>query len=444
MKRILLSIIVAGAGIGHGVAQTDTVAPAWSLKRCIDHALSNNLSIRRSANEVERQKLESNTAKWLRLPDLNASVSQSWSWGRAASPVDNSYRDIRSATSNMSLGSQLPLFTGFEIPNQQALARLNAQAAREDLEKNKEDLAMNVASTYLNVLFRLEMMRIARAQVDITRMQEERIARLVENGRGSEQELADARSRTAQEESSAVAAEGNYRLALLDLAQLLELEHPENFAIEEPQSMPAFSLLSAPEDIFSEAVAVKPGVKAAETRLKSSDHSLRIARSGYFPRLSLSAGLGTSYYNVGGQTTEPFRRQIDNNLNRYVGLNLSIPIFDRFSTRNRVRAARIRQLDLALQLEESRKSLRKEIEQAWYNAEAARAKYHSCDKGVEAGEAAFALMREKYDAGRATAVEFNESRVSLARLLSERAQAKYEYLFRVKILDFYRGRPLAE
>lgn len=178
---------------------------------------------------------------------------------------------------------------------------------------------------------------------------------------------------------------------------------------------------------------------AAQYRLEGSKNNIKIAQSGYYPKLSLNGSLGTNYYST---ITSSFSKQMEDNFSKYIGLSLNIPLFDRFETRNRVRAAKLQQQNYSLQLDNVKKGLYKEIQQAWYNALAAESKYQSSDIAVSANEEAFKLMTQKFENGKATAIEFNESKLNLMKSVSDRIQAKYEYMFRTKILDFYKGKPI--
>lgn len=416
----------------------------WSLRRCIDYAIEHNINIRRTANAVEQSAVEANTAKWARLPNLNGSAGQSWNWGRTQTAVKNEdtgdystvYVNTSSQGSNLNLSTSIPLFTGLQIPNQYALAKLNLKAATADLAKAQEDIAINVASAYLQVLFNQELQQVAEAQVELSLQQQARIARLADMGKASMAEVAEAKARVAQDRMTAVQARNNYELALLDLSQLIELESPEGFLLESPDVSFGLQQLTPPDEIYQTALVNKPAIQAAEYRLEGSKRSIRIAQSAYYPQLNLNGSLGTNYYSTINRT---FRQQMGDNFSKYVGLSLSVPIFNRFSTRNRVRSARLQRDNYELQLTETKKTLYKEIQQAWYNAVAAESKYSSSHTAAEAGAESFRLMSEKYENGKANAVEYNEAKQNLMRAQSDELQAKYEYLFRSKILDFYKG-----
>lgn len=413
----------------------------WNLQKCISYAIEHNLSIKRQEATLDQNKVDLNTAQWSRLPNLNGNVGQSFNFGRALQ-ADNTYGNRNTQSTNFSIGTNIPLFTGLQIPNNIALAKLNLKAAIEDLNKAKEDISIQVTSYYLQVLFNEELAKVAHNQVALSKEQLERKVAFFKNGKSSEAEVYEAKSRLAQDEMSAIQADNNYQLALLDLAQALELPTPEGFRIAAPQIEDITGTLSLPDDVYAQALLNKPSIKAAQYRLEGASKSIRIAQSGWFPQLNFSAGLSTNYYNISGIENASFSRQWHQNFNKYLQFSLSIPLFNRFETRNRVKSARIQRNALSWQLEESKKTLYKEIQQAYYNAIASEAKYKSSRTASEAAEATFNLMSEKYANGKATATEYNEMRTSWMKALSDHIQARYDYLFRSKILEFYQGVPL--
>ncbi|MCD8292423.1 MAG: TolC family protein [Prevotellaceae bacterium] len=419
----------------------------WTLRQCIDYAIEHNVTILQTANTAGQQAVSVNTAKWARLPNLNGSGYQDWNWGRTQTAIKDEdsgdystvYVNTSSNNTSMTLATTVPLFTGFQIPNQYALAKLNLKAALADLEKAKEDVAINVASAYLQVLFDEELHQVALSQVEVSKQQYERVARLEQLGKASPSEVADAKATVAQDELNVVQTMNDYKLALLDLSQLIELETPEGFELEAPDEGLQLQPLTPPDEIYQSAMGSKPSVMAARYRLEGSRYNIKVAQSAFYPQLNFSAGLGTSYYST---LTRNFGQQLGDNFSKYIGLTLSVPLFNRFATRNSVRTARLQQQYYELELDNVRKTLYKEIQQAWYNAVAAESKYRSSTAATRAGGESFRLMSEKYENGKANAVEFNESKQNLLKAKSDELQAKYEYLFRTKILDFYKGIPI--
>lgn len=438
-----LSAIALLACLSAGLQAQET----WSLRRCIDYAIEHNIDIRQAANTAEQSAVEVNTAKWARLPNLNGSANQSWNWGRTQTAVPDEttgdystvYVNTASNGTNIQLSTSIPLFTGLELPHQYSLAKLNLKAATADLQKAKDDISINIASAYLQVLFNQELHDVALGQVELSLQQCQRIEGLAGVGKASSAEVADARARVAQDRMTAVQTENDYRLSLLTLSQLIELDSPEGFMLESPSTAITPSPVTPPDDIYQTALTSKASIQAAQYRLEGSKHSVRIAQSGFYPQLNLNGSLGTSYYSTINRT---FRQQMGDNFSKYLGLSLSVPIFNRLATRNRVRTARLQQENYALQLENAKKTLYKEIQQAWYNATAAESKYASSHAATLASEESFRLMTQKYENGKANAVEFNEAKQNLMKAQSDELQAKYEYLFRTKILDFYKGVPI--
>lgn len=415
----------------------------WDLEKCISHAIENNLNIKQQEASKEQSAVELSTAKWSRLPDLNGGASHSFNFGRSIQ-ADNTYKSLNTQNTSFNLNTSIPLFTGLKITNNIALAKLNLKAATEDLNKAKEDISIQVASAYLQVLFNEELAQVAHIQVELSKEMLVQKEEYFKNGKASEAEWLEAKSRVAQDQLSAVQADNNYKLSLLDLSQLLELPSPENFSIVSPtaEMEEYMESISSPADIYNQAILFKPSIKAAQYRLEGAAKSVKIAKSAYFPQLSFGAGLSTNYYKVAGMKNSLFGSQLRDNFSQYLGFQLTIPIFNRFGTRNQVRSARIQQNILNWQLEDSKKALYKEIQQAYYNALGAESRYQSSITADKAAEASFNLMKEKYAEGKANTTEYNESRTSWMKAISEKLQAKYDYIFRTKILDFYKGVPL--
>ena len=437
MKRIYVISLLLTTGLS---IQAQEI---WDLKRCIDYAIEHNLSIKQQEDIQQQNEIEVSTAKWNRLPNLNGGVSHSFNFGRSIQ-ADNTYKSLNTQNTGLNLSTSVPLFTGMQLTNNIALAKLNLKAAVEDLNKAKEDISIQVTSNYLQVLFNKELSKIAHEQVMLSKEILSQKEAFFANKKISKADLYEAKSRVAQDELSAVQAENNYKLSLLDLSQLLELPNPDEFEIVVPETdtLVNADILMSPVDIYAEAIAVKPAVKAAQYRLESAQKNIRIAQSAYYPQLSLSAGLSTNYYNVSGRENGHFGAQLRDNFSQYIGFSLSVPIFNRFATRNRVRNARIQQHSFNLQLEEVKKNLYKEIQQAYYNAINASTQYASSRTANQAAQLSFNLMKEKYIVGKANSTEYNEARTIWMKAISDFIQAKYDHLFRCKILDFYRGIPL--
>ena len=462
MKKIIVILVLLVS-----LVQLDGLAQApWTLRQCCEYAVEHNIAIRQQANQRDQQALQLESAKASRLPDLSASAGENFSFGRGLT-ADNTYTNTNTSSTSFSVGTSVPIFTGFQIPNQIKLNRLNLEAATAELEKAKNDIRVQVAQAYVQILYDMEIVDVAQRQIAIDSAQVARLQALLDVGRASEAELSQQRATLAQSRLTATQAIGNLRLAYLALTQLLELDSPEGFSVErwkvdgerwrensfeasngnlhQPSTIhhQPSTLNPPPVDaIFADAVATKPEIQAAALRVTAAERSIDIARAGYMPTLSFNAGLGTNYYTTSGFKADGFGKQLKNNFSQYLGFNLSIPIFNRFQTRNSIRSAKIDRENQLLALDNTKKTLYKEIQTAWYNHIAAAEKLRSSDEARQASADAFRLVQAKYEAGKATITEFNEAKNNYLKTESDLTQARYEYLYQQALLQFYRGEPL--
>ena len=447
MKRIILTAII-GCLLCSGIDAQDK-PKQWTLEECIRYATAHNISLKQQEQEEEAREIELNTSQNSWLPNLNAYASQNFDFGRTPSR-EGVIVDRNSANSSFGLQLSMPLFDGFKIPNNIAVRKLNLLAAAEALNRAKDDLAVGVASYFLQALYNKEILTIAKLQVELTREQEQRTDALVTSGRVPMSQLYDIRAQLARDEVTLVEAANNVSLALLDLAQVLELERlGTDFDIVQPELQDVVadnmkSLLS-PDAIYDNAVTYKPQIREQEYLVESRKKMLQVAQGNYYPTLNFQASYSNGYYRYFGSddyVSIPFSDQLTQNERKTIGLSLSIPIFNRFEVRNNVRLARVGIFNQELMMENSRKALYKEIQQAYFNATAAQEKYIASEKSVAASKEAFTYAEERYASGRSTVFEYNESKTKYAQSLSEQAQAKYNFIFRARILDFYNGIPI--
>ena len=419
---------------------------AWSIRECCDYAIEHNISIKQQVNQCRQQEIQLSNAKNSRLPDVSGSVGQNFSFGRGLTS-ENTYTNTNTSSTSFQLGASLPIFTGFEIPNQIKLSKLNLEAATADLEKAKNDIRMQVAQAYVQILYDMEIADVACRQISIDSAQVARLQAFVNNGKASEAELSQQKATLANSRLTATQAENNLKLAILSLTQLLELPSPDGFTIVRPtlaelDNLVKIDNLTTPDQVYAEAIGVKPEILSQQLKLRGAEHSIKIAQAGHYPTLSLSGGLGTNYYTTSGFKADGFGKQLENNFSQYIGLNLNVPIFNRFQTRNRVRTARIDQETQQLQLDNTKKTLYKEIQQVYYNALNAQTKTQSSAEAVQSSKDAFELMQAKYENGKSTITEFNEAKNNYLKSESDLVQAKYENLYQHALLEFYRGKEL--
>lgn len=419
-------------------------APAqrvMTLAQCIDYAVSHNVNVKRYANNVEQQKVQLSTARNSRLPDLTAGASQSFNFGRGLNS-ENTYVNRNTQSTGFNLQTSVPLLTGGRIPNEIAMSRLNLQAATADLEHARQSIALQVAAAYLQAVYAAEVVKVQEAQVAFSKIQEDRISKLFNAGKSPESDVVEAHSQVAQDEMGRTQAKCDYKLAMLDLSQLLELSSPDSIEIVAPQGETSPTLPPLPDRIFARAEGVKPEIQAEKLRLQAAEKNIRIAKAALYPTLSLGAGLSSEYYKTSGYQAASFSKQLSDNFNKSIGLSLNIPIFNRLATRNSIRQAKLQQSEQALQLDETKKTLYKEIQQAYYNAVNAQAKYESALAARKAAESNFNMMTGKFENGRANATELEEAKTKRANAITSTLQAKYEYILRMKIIEFYEGNKL--
>ena len=440
MKKFSMIVLFAAMLSQPTMAQSKQ----WTLRECCDYAVTHNITIKQRQNQCRQQELQLSTAKNQRLPDLSGSVGQNFSFGRGLT-AENTYSNTNTSSTSFSLGPSVPLFTGFQIPNQIKLNQLNLEAATADLEKAKDDIRMQVAQAYVQILYNIEIADVAHRQVAIDSMQVARLQALVDNGKASGAELSQQQASLANSRFTAIQADNNQRLAMLTLTQLLELPSPDGFAVVQPElsSASSSSEIPSPDAIYAEALGIKPEIAAQQLRLRATDHSIKIAQAGYMPTLSLSGGLGSNFYTTSKFESDPFGTQLKNNFSQYIGLNLNIPIFNRFQTRNNVRNARIEQENQQLALDNTKKTLYKEIQQVYYNTLNAQQKERSSRETVRSSNDAFTLMLAKYENGKANITEFNEAKNVYLKAESDRVQAQYELLYQHALINFYQGRELS-
>lgn len=447
MKQVISSVALASFLFCLPAGAQET-AKQWSLEECIRYAIENNIDLKQRELEQQSREVDLHTSKYSWLPSLNASVGENFGFGRSESK-DGLIVDRNSANTTAGIQLSMPLLD-LKIPSDIAARKLDLKASFETLNKAKEDLSINVASYFLQALYNKEMLKIAELQVALSSEQVTKTEALYNAGKVPVSQLYDMKAQLAKDEVTLTESRNNVKLALLDLAQSLELERDgENFDILEPETGDAveqyMSSIIPPDQVYDHAVGFKPQIKEQEYLLESQKKMLKVAQAGYYPKLNFSAGYSNGYYHNfgdGDYNNASFSDQLKNNGQKSVGFSLSIPIFNRFQVRNSVRSARINIHNRELMMENSKKTLYKEIQQAYYNATAAQEKYLSSDKSVDASKIAFSYAEERYGAGKSTVFEYSEAKTKYAQSLAEQTQSKYNFIFRAKILDFYNGTPI--
>ena len=420
--------------------------PTWSLQKCIDYALENNIRVKQQRLNADYNRNQVSQAKSDRLPNLNAGVSNNFNFGRSLT-YENTYQNVNSSQVDGYLSTEVTLWDGFTLANTIEQRQLDLQAALEDLQKTRDDITLSIAASYLEILFAEELVLVAENQLEVTRQQIERTRQLIEAGSLARGALLEIEAQLAREELQRVNDQNRVQLAYLNLYQLLELPVEERFKIEKPElpEIRANATMAQSRQVFENALQVRPEIKAAQLRVESAGEQLEIAKGSRYPSLNFGANYYNLYNNKYTDMTGediPFGEQLRNNKRYSLGFTLNIPVFNRFRVKNSISNARLQVTDYKYQLQTARNVLRKDIEQAYTNAVAALKRYVSSEKAVTSMEEAFRYTEEKFNVGMVNSVEYNQSKNNLSMARSELLQAKYEYIFRTKILEFYNGVPL--
>lgn len=444
MKRIYsLVLVLAVLVLSTGARAQEK----WSLQKCIDYAVKNNIQIKQQTLNTQYYSNQLNQAKSNLLPNLNANMQNSMSFGRSLG-ADNTYLNVNSNSTSGSLSTSMTLWSGFTLKNAIKVADMDLKSTLEDLQKAKDDLMLNIAASYLEILFADELVTVAEDQVKVTQLQIDRTTKLVEAGSLAKGSLLEIEAQNAREELNVVNAKNRLQLAYLTLYQQLELPSTESFLVDKPilPEITANMSLINTMDIFKNAVEIRPAVKSAEYKLEAARNQVAIAKGNRMPSLSMN-GNYYNYYNnkyMNYQTGSkiPLNEQLKSNERYGLGVTLSIPIFNRYQARNGVSNSQIQLENNELALQNTKNILRKDIEQAYTNALAAFKRYVANQKAVVSSQEAFRYTEEKFNVGMINSVEYNQSKNNLSTAKSDLLQAKYEYIFRTKILDFYNGRTI--
>lgn len=427
MKRIILPLIALGIA---GAAQADT----WSLDSCISYAMDHNLNIRSAEISRMEGELSVTEAKDAFLPTLSAGASQNWDFGRGLTSA-NTYANRNTSMFSWNARMSLPIFQGLRNIRQLRYSRTNLSMLEKQEEASRDEVRLSVITSYLQVLFNKELLEVSREQLRLSKVQLDRQKVLLEAGKVPEVDVIQAEAQVAQNEVQVVNSENDLQTSKIELAKLLEFDDLADFDVA-PIDDDSMGLLSA-EEVYNNALANYPALRAAREGVKLADEGISVAKTGYIPTISFSAGLGSSYYTVSGEQGKSFGSQMRDNFSKNLGFSLSVPIFDGLSTRDRVRQAKVRKLNAQLQVQQQESELHKSIRLAYRQALGAEKKYESGKVAVSAAKAALDAMTEKYTYGKANATEWEKTQSDYITALAQQVQAKYELILRNKVLDFY-------
>ncbi|MCB8964937.1 MAG: TolC family protein [Bacteroidales bacterium] len=421
----------------------------WSLERCIGYALENNLQVKQQVLNVELSESQLQQSRLSTLPSLNVSGNHGYSFGRVTNYKTNEKEKQNSQSTSFSVSSSLSLFDGFQKYNTQKLSRYNLQASVHDVDKVKNNIALAIASAYLQILYQQELVDVAKRQFEQSQMQVDRTQKLLTAGSVPEGTLLEVEALLASDELALISAQNQLESDYLTLAQLLEIKNPSELQIQKPEipALDSSAIVFTVGDVYSSAELCMPQILGSQVRVKSAEMDVKIARGAYYPSLNLNGNYNTgaqSYINTSNPllSTDPFFTQIKDNATTTVSLNLSIPIFNGGTTRHRVSSAKISLDNAQLSLESERNALYKDIQKAYTDALGAQKKLIANAKSKAANEESFRYSENKFSLGLINAFDYTTARNNYSKAQTDLLYAKYELLFKLKILDFYKGTPL--
>lgn len=482
MKYLIFTVLIFGgslASLGQTKVTGSENIEVLSLQECIQYAIKNNVSLRQSDATAKNSENTLEQSKFSKYPTVNGSYNLNGNAGRNVDPFSNSIVTNAIGTNNLGVGAGMVLFDGYRIKNTVELNKLNLEAALMDVQSSKNNVSLQVALAYLNVLSTEDLIEVSQKQIEVTRLQLDRTQKLVNGGMLPETNLFDLDAQLANDELNLVNAENNHESAILTLKQAINAPSEMNLRVSRI-SLPNPSILAYNEkasDVYNTAVGYLPEVKAGTIRMKAADKNIDLAKALGMPTVSLNTSWGTAYSSVAkklidqgstsnpiavsadfqGQTIPfvinfpqqnfdrvniPYFNQLGNNQNLNLGLAVRVPIFNGFNKKFRTQGAEIQKMQVELQNESIKLQIRQDIDLAYINMLNAQKRFTATQAQVEALEKSFRAADSRFSAGSSTFVDYNLAKTNLDRSKSNLVVAKYDYIFRIKILDFYQNKPL--
>lgn len=454
---------------------TSTAQDVWNLERCINHALQNNLDLQQGRLSILQADISHKTATHSRYPSLNANTNLGLNFGRTIDPTNNDFITQSFLSNGISLSSNVILFRGGSINNSIKQAEVNKESANYTVKQSERDISLFVANTYLSTLFAEENLKNAVAQQELTNGQYSQVKALIDAGVRPSNELLDLEAQVARGEQTIITQQNAVTISMLNLKQLLMIEPGYQMILERPNDVDIISDadIITFDEIYNSAIENQPGIRAAELDRRSAELGEKIAKSAYFPTISFGGSLQSNYSNQGqkrdivlsftdipvaidgtpailtfpGQevviSDNPYFNQIDENLSYGFGLGVSIPIYNNYQVKAGIERAKLNTVSSALNIERQKNTLKTNVQQSLADAQAASKSYKAAQKSRDAQRAAYNNATKQYELGAINSFDFVNARSLLDNAEISLIIAKYDYLFKAKVVDFYMGRPIS-
>lgn len=444
----------------------------WTLSDCIKYAHTNNIQIKRTQLQADLAKVDLLQSKTNILPDLNGNINRTYSFGRQVDPFTNEFILDNSVSDNYSLTTTMSLFNGLQNYNNIRSNQFASMAAIQNVEKEKVEKTFEISSAYLAILYQQELLEVAKNQRGVTELQVERTQKLVDAGSVAKGDLLEIQAQLANENLNVTNSQNDLQLSILNLVQILDLDSTGGFSIVVPDTIDPEKMFIVPgvSEVYNEALEYMPHIKYADYQLKSAEKDLLVQKGRRSPMIYMRASVYTGYsdqrlllddgnsyerqigYVQGtdqavvtqdyGTVEYPYADQFNDNIAQSLSVGISIPILNRWEVNNGISRARIQVEDSKYELDQVKQQLYKNIQQAHNDAVSAREKYISAKEAVNSYRESFHYTEQKFNVGIVNSVEYNIAKNNFIKAESELLQAKYEYIFALKILDFYRGIPI--
>ncbi len=413
----------------------------WSLERCISHAWENNLQVKQQELNVERSKNTLLTSKLAFAPRISGSVNHNMNWGRSVNINDlEIIENALSQTTSASLSASLPLIQGLSRVNQQKADEISLEMSLQDVEYIKNEISLTITQSFLQVLLSMQILGSTEENLKSITAQKERTEVLVNAGEQPYSSLLDIEAQLASERVQLISATNQVKSNKLSLMQLLDLPYSDDFNIVSPNEAEIIKSQEWNIDDLYVSSSSLPQIQTAKLSLEKSKYELAIAKGMQYPSLSMNAGYG-SYYSDRDNTD--FFEQFLQNKNPSIGFSLSIPIFNGLRNKTNVDNARIGLKNSQIELDKARQDLYKKLQTAINDASSSFERYIASELNLKAIKESFRYVEEKFNVGVLNGTDYNVAKTNLFKAQSDYYQAKYQYIFQTKILDFYRGIPIS-
>jgi outer membrane protein len=412
----------------------------WSLEKCINQSFENNLQVKQQKIYIEKNENTLYESKLSYIPNFNGSVSHGINWGKSVNINDLKISDYSQST-NASINASINLLDGLSKINTVKSNRKSVDISIQEVEKIKNELSISITKAFLQVLLSKEILTATEANFKSISEQRDRTKKLVDAGSKAYSTLLDIESQMATERVQLVTASNNLKTNKLSLLQLMDMPYSEEFDIIAPSlenEIPSMTMESI-DSIYSIAVFL-PQIKTAELNLEKSKIDLSIAKGRFYPTISFSASYGTYFSTT---VDKAFLTQFNENRNPYIGFGLNIPIFNSWSVATNVRNARLTVANSEIELKDKHQTLYKNIQLAVADAVAFYQKYIASEANLKAMEESFRYVEQKFNVGTLNSTDYTVSKANLLKAQSEYYQAKFQYIFQLKIIDFYKGTPIS-